>query len=395
MIGLLIVSLRGSIRRVTRGRARARVTAVVLALLALQLGSLVSPAWACGCGALVPGGSQQVTVGREESVVRWDGRQEQIVMRLTVSGDARRAAWIMPVPHRATATLADPKLFDALDTLTAPVHRARSHFWPQDGDWPLVSGDPGGGPPPGAVTAPGVGVVGRERLGPFDVARLTATDPDALGDWLHTNGFVLPSRLDQALQPYVDQRWEYVAIRLAPATAGTPLQGALDPLHLTFAAESPVYPMRLSRLARTPQSLGLYILAAHRMEPSGTIGGSPPQVAYAGRVTTTSGPLAALAKGTPFLTAVNQEFPDPTRITGDHLLRRTTTDATFQQVIYEDHLSKVAGVPAWLLTIGGGLAALTTTGVLLAVRRSRRTRRPVIPPPPAFPPPPAHAPPGN
>src|SRR5437868_4617836 len=105
MIGLLIVSLRGptrrsirrSMRKALRGRARARVTAVVLALFALQLGSLVSPAWACGCGALVPGGSRQVAVGREASVVRWDGRQEQIVMRLTVSGDARRAAWIMPV----------------------------------------------------------------------------------------------------------------------------------------------------------------------------------------------------------------------------------------------------------------------------------------------------------
>jgi hypothetical protein len=372
-----------------RGRAHARVLAVVLALFALQLGSLVAPAWACGCGALVPGSARQVAVGREASVVRWDGRQEQIVMRLTVSGDARQAAWIMPVPHRATATLADPALFDTLNTLTAPVHRDRSHFWPQDGDWPLVSGGADGGAPPGAVTAPGVAVVGRERLGPFDVARLTATDPDALGDWLHTNGFVLPSRLDQALQPYVDQRWEYVAIRLAPATAGAPLQGALDPLHLTFAAESPVYPMRLSRLARTPQSLGLYILAAHRMEPSSTIGGDPPQVAYAGRVTTTSGPLATLAKGTPFLTAVNQEFPDPSRITGDHLLRRTATDATFQQVIYEDHLSEVAGIPAWLLTIGGTLAALATTAVLLTVRRSRR---PVVPAPPTFPPPPPHPP---
>ncbi|MFJ8135977.1 DUF2330 domain-containing protein [Streptomyces sp. NPDC096013] len=372
-----------------RGRAPARALAVVLALFALQLGSLVAPAWACGCGALVPGGAQRVAVGRETSVVRWDGRQEQIVMRLTVSGDARRAAWIMPVPHRATVTLADPALFDALNTLTAPAHRVRHHFWPQDGDWPLVSGGAGGGAPPGAVTAPGVGVIGRERLGPFDVARLTATDPDALGDWLHTNGFVLPSRLDQALQPYVDQRWEYVAVRLAPAAAGTPLQGALDPLHLTFAAESPVYPMRLSRLARTPQSLGLFILAAHRMEPGGTIGGEPPRVAYAGRVPTTSGPLSALARGTPFLTAVNQEFPDPARITGDHLLRRTATDTPFHQVIYEDRLTRIAGVPAWLLTIAGSLAVLLTATVLFLVRRSRR---PEIPPPPAFPPPPTHPP---
>lgn len=36
-----------------------------------------------------------------------------------------------------------------------------------------------------------MGVVGRQKLGPFDVARLTATDPDALGDWLSANGFSL------------------------------------------------------------------------------------------------------------------------------------------------------------------------------------------------------------
>lgn len=368
-----------------RGRVRARALAVVLALFAIQLGSLVAPAWACGCGAMVPGGGRQVTVGREESVVRWDGRQEQIVMSLTVSGDAGKAAWIMPVPHRATVTLGDPALFDALDAATAPVHRDRYHFWPQDGDWPLTVGRGGVGAPPGGAAAPGVGVVGRERLGPFDVARLTATDPAALGDWLNTNGFVLPARLVQALQPYVDQRWEYVAVRLAPKTAHTALNGTLDPLHLTFAAESPVYPMRLSRLARTPQSLGLYVLAAHRMEPSSAIGGERPRIAFAGPVTAKSGPLAELAAGTPFLTAVDQEFPQPARISGDHLLRRTATDATFQQVIYEERLREVAGIPAWLLTVVGGPAALVTACAALVVRRSRR---PVIPPPPVHAPPP-------
>lgn len=61
-------------------------------------------------------------------------------MRPTADGDADRAAWIMPVPHRATVTLADPALFDELHTLTAPVHRTRRHFWPRNGDWPLTAG---------------------------------------------------------------------------------------------------------------------------------------------------------------------------------------------------------------------------------------------------------------
>ncbi|WP_323187502.1 DUF2330 domain-containing protein [Streptomyces sp. NBC_01275] len=360
----------------SQSRARFRVGAVVLALLAVQLGSLVAPAYACACGALVPGDERQLTVGREVSVVRWDGTQEQIVMRLTVSGDAERAAWIMPVPRRATVTLDDPELFDQLAEATAPVQRTRYHFWPQDGDWPLTAGDGAGGPPPprGTGAGAGVGVVGRERLGPFDVARLTATDPGALDDWLRANDFVFPPRLEGGLQPYVDRNWEYVAVRLAPETAGTPLSGELEPLRLSFASDDLVYPMRLSRLASTPQSLGLYVLAAHRMEPASAIGGERPRVTFAGRLGTTTGPLKELATGTPYLTAVAQEFPLPSAISGDHELRRAANDTPFQQVIYENRLLTLAGIPAWLLTVVIAVAALGTGAIVLGVRRGR-TRR--------------------
>ncbi|MFJ3668158.1 DUF2330 domain-containing protein [Streptomyces sp. NPDC090106] len=378
------------LRGMLRGLGRRRLGAVVLALLATQLGSLVAPAYACGCGALIPDPARQVGVAREVSVVRWDGDREQIVMRLTVEGDTSSAAWVMPVPSRATVALGDPELFDQLDAASAPVHRARYHFWPQDGDWPLVSGggtDTVGGPPPGA--GPPVDVVGRRRLGPFDVAQLTATDPAALGTWLSGNGFALPPRLSSALAPYVERRWEYVAVRLAPETAGTALRGVLDPLRLSFAADRPVYPMRLSRLAAGPQSLGLYVLAAHRMEPASRIGGSRPRVTFAGRVRATSGPLAELTEGTPFLTAIGQEFPTPSLISGDHVLRRAAEDSSFRQVIYEDRLREVAGVPVWMLTVIGGSGALATTATLLVVRRPRRSRHgggPVIPPRPRHPP---------
>ncbi|MFJ8532937.1 DUF2330 domain-containing protein [Streptomyces sp. NPDC093591] len=381
----------GLLRKGVRGRSRGRALTVVVALLTVQLGQLVAPAWACGCGAMVPGDARRVTVAREESVVRWDGTREQIVMRLTVGGDAERVAWIMPVPRRATVRLGDPALFDELHAVTAPVHRERYHFWPQDGDWPLVTGDgrPGGPPPPRfrAGRTPPVDVVGRQRLGPFDVARLTATDPGALDGWLDSNGFALPARLDGALRPYVQKRWEYVAVKLAPDSAGEPLTGALDPLHLTFRADEPVYPMRLSRLAETPQSLGLYVLAAHRMEPSTRIGGERPRVTYAGRVTARAGPLAELAAAdTPFLTAIGQEFPYPERISGDHVLRRAAADDPFQQVIHENRLHTVAGLPAWLLTVTGGPALAAATAAVLAVRRSRRPEAPTPPAPPPMPP---------
>ncbi|WP_406478335.1 DUF2330 domain-containing protein [Streptomyces sp. NBC_01615] len=373
--------------RFVRGRIRGRVLAVVLTLLGIQLGSLVAPAYACGCGAMVPDGNRHVTVNREMSAVRWDGRQEQIVMSLTVSGDARKAAWIMPVPHRATVKLGDSALFDQLGEATAPEYRTRHYFWPDNGDWPFADDDTSGDAAPRAGgTAPSVGVVGRERLGPFDVARLTATDSDALGKWLAGNGFELPDRLSQALRPYVGQGWEYVAVRLAPEDTDTPLGGTLDPLHLTFASDKLVYPMRLSRLASTPQSLGLYVLAAHRMEPASAIGGDRPVVSYAGRVSAPSGALSELAAdGTDFLTAIDQEFPEPSTISGDHVLRRTATDTTYRQVIYEDRLLSVGGIPAWLLTVTA-VALAAAVALLMGVRARRR--RPVLPPPPVHAPPP-------
>ncbi|MGW2420178.1 DUF2330 domain-containing protein [Streptomyces sp. NPDC001709] len=361
---------------------RARILSLLLTLLGIQLTWLIAPAYACGCGAMVPDPATQISVANEQSVLRWDGREEQIVMRLTVNGDARHAAWIMPVPHRATVRLGDPALFDQLATAIAPVHRTRDYFWPKNGDWPFDDRDMAAdAPAPGADG--GVGVVGRQRLGPFDVARLTATDPAALGDWLHTHGFSLPARLKTALQPYVDRHWEYVAVRLAPDTGdgnGTALHGALDPIHLTFAADGPVYPMRLSRLASLPQSLGLYVLAAHRMETRSAIGGLQPSVVFAGRLHAHGDALGKLAAGTPYLTALTQRFPDPARISGDHELRRAAADTPVQQVIYDYRMREIAGIPAWLLTVGGVLLVIAAGIAVIVVRSLRAVKRPTITP---------------
>jgi hypothetical protein len=357
---------------------RARLVTVLLAVLVLQLGSLISPAYACGCGAMVVDRNAEISVARESSVIDWDGRTEQIVMRFTVDSNAPEAAWIMPVPNRATVELADGTLFDELVRIAAPQHRTRHYFWPRGGDWPFddTDGAGAGAPAPGAA-APGVGVVGRERLGDFDVARLTATDPDALGDWLAENGFELPEGLGQDLEPYVAAGWEYVAVKLAPSSEGTTLDGTLDPLRLSFASEKLVYPMRLSRRATTPQSLGLFVLAGHRMEPRDNIGGSEPEVTYAGKVEP-RGAVGRLTGGEErFLTALDQHFPEPGRIDGDHELVATAQDTPFRRVIWDDDLLTVAGVPVWLLTVGGGAAVVAVAVVSLLRVRVRRRGTPV------------------
>ncbi|MEU7410933.1 DUF2330 domain-containing protein [Streptomyces sp. NPDC042638] len=69
--------------------------------------------------------------------------------------------------------------------------------------------------------------------------------------------------------------------------------------------------MRLSRLAATPQPLGLYVLAAHRMETSGTVGGAPPSVVFAGRLGTGTGAPGEAGRRHPVPDGAHPELPRP------------------------------------------------------------------------------------
>ncbi|MFB7913196.1 DUF2330 domain-containing protein [Streptomyces sp. NPDC056061] len=166
--------------------------------------------------------------------------------------------------------------------------------------------------------------------------------------------------------------------------AGGPPMGDLDPLRLRFASDRLVYPMRLSKLASVPQRLGLYVLAEHRMEPRYAIGGEEPQVTYAGRLDAGSvgdgtGALATVTGGkATFLTAIEQSFPRPERIDGDHELRAAASDTPYRTPLYRNELLTMGGVPAWLLSVAGTLLVVAVAATVL-VRRTRRRRAPTPP----------------
>jgi hypothetical protein len=213
---------------------RAAIAALALAALALPGGA--SPARACGCGIAL-----ESTVSDERALVVETPGHERIVLSLDLAGDpGGRPAIVLPVPGVPEVEAiehGDPLAY--LDTATTRP-------------------DPGavGGAAPDATAAAPVDVIGRETVGGYDVARLASGDPAALDRWLRRNGYALPDGAEPILADYVDRGWRFVAVRLAPGD-----EGRLKPLDVSFAAESPVYPMRLEQLASTPVDLTLYVLA--------------------------------------------------------------------------------------------------------------------------------------
>jgi hypothetical protein len=338
---------------------------VVAAVTSASL-ALVRPSWACGCGALITRTGSGVDVAEETSIVHYDGRQEEIVMRLSVRSRAEDAAWLMPTPARARVRLGERVWFDQLDRLTEPAV-VRHRRWLPRLDHRSY---PGAAAPRGS----GVGVLARQRLGPFEVTTLSAGDSGALAAWLSGHGYRLPGRLAEALKPYVAQRWTYTAIKLAPERGR--LSGELDPLRIAFPATAPVYPIRLSRLATAPQAVHLYVLAPHRVRVSG-LSGAGLATTYAGRVApvkVASPGLRTMLGGGAFLTELVRQGIPPSAFTGD-LRLGYTADTSYREVeTVDDGLVRFLGVPAYLWFV-----ALAATVLVLAVvipaRRAARVRR--------------------
>jgi hypothetical protein len=244
--------------------------AAFLSLLAFS----ASTAYACGCGIYIPR-EGEANVSQERALVRWDGQRQDIALSLGVLGASKEAAIILPIPSRAEVQLADVDLFDELTEMTKPLEREEIE-WVLNFGGGVGSGAPeavGGGPPRG------VNVLSRQEIGPFDVANLAATDSTALQNWLDENGFQLDAAVIDLMQPYVEQNWTFVAVRLRPEQATQELSGDLAPLWISFDSNQLVYPMRASANADNPQTLFLYILADHRVDKRNAFGVS--RVAYA------------------------------------------------------------------------------------------------------------------
>ena len=351
-----------------------RVVAGVLALGFVAAG--VTPAWACACGGYLPDAESRARAYGENALVRYDDGTEQITLSMAINGSSKKAAWIMPVPAAAKVELGETGLFSRLDRMTRPKVVVRKTYWPFRDLGVMGSGRDGAGAP---TAGAGVNVRQEMQLGPFSVARLEGTSGTAVTDWLRTNGYVVPSTLAANLTPYLTEKWEIVAVKLAPKQPGESMSGATPPLRLTFASDRIVYPMRLSKGATTAQTVTVYVAGAHRVDatklPDADV---KPELLYAGRV----GEADAVAiAGDPtmtapryFLTAYSVIYRDPSRITDDFTFERAATDDEYQRVEYvtrnDGFWSTIGVLVGGVLLLGAGAAVLAR----ILVRRSSTDR---------------------
>ncbi len=364
----------------TRTRAWiARIAGAGLVAAGLSVGA--SSAMACACGGMVGPDDASTVIGRETAVLQLHDGVETIHLQLSARGHDNEAGLLLPTPAPAEVSLGNQQMFTDLFRASQPRHEERRHlFGPR---WLFVGdGSGGGGDGAGAPGNSGVNVLSVEDLGPLEATVLTADDPEALEVWLDEHDYVMSEEFASVVQPYTDDEWAFVAVRLT--AEGEALDGDLPPLTVTFPSDELVYPMRMSQAATSHQETRTYVLDEHRTERTDPTarGGSTPEVMFAGELevdSLESADLRALVSSTPYLTTIDQEFSQPDRmIQSDYVFAPAADDEPFQRVIYEvpaRHLRDTYLIPIDVAVILGLLVLVAiAVGVTLTVRGMRQAR---------------------
>ena len=168
------------------------------------------------------------------------------LIQIQYTGSAPDFSWILPLPEAIGAEAVEvPEdamaAFRELEVATDPVF--------------ILPPIPGCAVVPPMVLAAAatsdsraVEVFASGEVGPYGFDVIGSEDPNALFTWLRDNDYRVTEEMEPLIKVYVDEAFVFLAMRLLPD------QGAQDiqPVRVTYSAERPMIPLRLTAVAATP-----------------------------------------------------------------------------------------------------------------------------------------------
>lgn len=97
-----------------------------------------------------------------------------------------------------------------------------------------------------AAAADPVQIVSQSVVGPYETVTLRSEDPDALFEWLQSNGFAVPDESKPIVQDYVTAGLDFIAMRMRPSQ--TQQARAMEPIRILSPGADPTLPLRMMRI---------------------------------------------------------------------------------------------------------------------------------------------------
>lgn len=272
---------------------------IVSVLLALFM-----PLISMADGMVIPPPDYWVYETGQEAAIFFDQSQETLILTTNFKGEVKNFGWIIPLPAKPDVSKGSDEILENLREIVAVRYRNVGYL-----EAPMTAGLE---KDQSAVT-----VVETKKIDYLDLAVLTATDSQALSNWLKDNGYQYPQESSWILNDYISNGWYFVAVKVAPESQNAPdvvqglAEGHITPLKIVFQAQTPVFPLRISGVEIQSQTVNLsdnLILTPAQISHLKKVG-------YSDLADKTSGPLIVsqivsdLTSNVPYVNSAASHYP--------------------------------------------------------------------------------------
>ena len=242
----------------------------------LAAAALVYSPDASACGGCFPPppppGQSQSIVTDHRMILSVSQSQTTLYDQIQFQGNPAEFAWVLPISGTVEIGLSSDVVFNTLHTVTQStvVEPPRNCPPPPNCNFGGSSSSGGSGSLDSAGSAadpqapPPVDILKRETVGPYETVQLASTDPNALTDWLNTNGYQIPTDIQPVIGQYVTEKFNFLALKLRPG-AGV---NSMRPVRVTTTGAGATLPLRMVAAGTGAQvGVALWIVGEGRYEP--------------------------------------------------------------------------------------------------------------------------------
>ncbi len=208
------------------------------------------------CGFYVAKADVDIFNEASQVIIAKDGNQYTVTMSNDYKGPLDEFAMVVPVPtvlERDDIKIAEQYIFDKLDAYSGPrlaeYYDQNPCYEPQI-LYMMEAED--AGPPRSAMKmksksadiSRGVKIEAQYTVGEYDILILSAKESTGLKNWLLHNGYKIPAKAEEVLQPYIKSKLKFFVVKVNLDKIDGETQN-LRPLQISYESNRYMLPIRL------------------------------------------------------------------------------------------------------------------------------------------------------
>ena len=229
------------------------------------------------CGFYVAKADAQLFNKSSQVIIARDGTQVAITMSSDFEGEVKDFAMVVPVAEvltRSQIRIADQKIFDKLDAYSGPrlveYHDANpcQPIVMYDSEVSLSAAprmEKSARSEEENAESLGVTILESYTVGEYDIMILSAKESNGLEVWLKQNGYKIPQKASDVLEPYIKSDMKFFVVKVNLENFNRQGFDKLRPIQMTFHSDKFMLPIRLGMAnANGDQDLIIYSFSKKR-----------------------------------------------------------------------------------------------------------------------------------